>query len=99
MYLQNVYLNYRKLDNYLARTFIRYRTLIIFCVLFRTGHLFNTGRLFFLMLNSRQDAYLKHPVYSIHKSSFLTHYNRVMQGQNIEKGPDKEVFPLINCNR
>ena len=68
MYLQNVYLNYRKLDNYLARTFIRYRTLIIFCVLFRTGHLFNTGRLFSLMQNPRQDAYLIHPVYSIHKS-------------------------------
>ena len=53
MYLQNVYLNYRKLDNYLARTFIRYRTLIIFCVLFRTGHLFNTGRLFFFNAKSQ----------------------------------------------
>ena len=37
------------------------RTLIIFYVLFRPGHLLSTGRLFFLMQSSDQDAYLGTP--------------------------------------
>ena len=44
-----------------ARTFIMCRTLIIFYVLFRPGHLLSTGRLFFLMQSSGQDAYLGTP--------------------------------------
>ena len=37
------------------------RTLIIFYILFRPGHLLSTGRLFFLMQSSGQDAYLGTP--------------------------------------
>ena len=37
------------------------RTLIIFYILFRLGHLLSTGRLFFLMQSSDQDAYLGTP--------------------------------------
>ena len=44
-----------------ARTLIMCRTLIIFYILFRLGHLLSTGHLFFLMQSSDQDAYLGTP--------------------------------------
>ena len=58
------------------------RTLIIFYILFRPGHLLCVGCLFFLMQNSGQDAYLGTPFICYRRVSTLFPNRLVVSDDN-----------------